>query len=354
MSQIFTRRKPASDLPVSPHAGRKRALQPVTLTYINYENDRPVEEHQASSFTQDMGFIDTPGVTWLDVDSVRQVEVLESVGAYANLHPLVIEDIHDTYQRPKVEDYESYVYIVLKMISWGEADHQILAEQVSLVLGTEYVLSFKEDPGDIFDPVRVRLREGKGPIRKRGADYLAYSLIDQVVDHYFVVLESLGEQIEDLEEDLVADPDEGTLQTIHHLRRELIFLRKSVWPLREAISSLERGESPLFQPETRVYLRDVYDHTIQVMDTIDSFREMVSGMLDIYLSSVSNRMNEVMKVLTVIATIFIPLTFIAGVYGMNFVYMPELQWRWGYFAVWGLMIVIAIGMLIYFKRKGWL
>jgi magnesium transporter len=354
MYRFFTPRKRATNQTALTAPETQRELQPVTLAFINYENNSPVKELQAPTFNEDMALANTPGVTWLDIDGVHQNEVLESVGAQINLHPLVVEDIHNTYQRPKVEDYEDYLYIVLKMISWGEDSKEIQAEQVSLILGPSYVLSFKEDPGDIFDPVRLRLREGKGRIRKLGADYLAYSLLDQVVDNYFLVLENLGEQIEDLEEELVTNPDASTLQTIHHLKRELIFLRKSVWPLREAISSLERGESPLFHPETLVYLRDVYDHTIQVIDTIETFRDMVSGMLDIYLSSISNRMNEVMKVLTIIATIFIPLTFIAGIYGMNFVNMPELQWPWGYFMVWGVMITIVIALVIYFKRKGWL
>ena len=354
MHRFFTPRKRAAKQTASTTPETQRELQPVTLSFINYENNKPVKELHAPTFNQDMVFVNTPGVSWLDIDGVHQNETLESVGTQINLHPLVIEDIHNTYQRPKVEDYDDYLYIVLKMISWGEDSKEIQAEQVSLILGPNYVLSFKEDPGDIFDPIRQRLREGKGRIRKLGADYLAYSLLDQVVDNYFHVLENLGEQIEDLEEELVTNPDASTMQTIHHLKRELIFLRKSVWPLREAISSLERGESDLFQPETLVYLRDVYDHTIQVIDTIETFRDMVSGMLDMYLSGISNRMNEVMKVLTIIATIFIPLTFIAGIYGMNFVNMPELQWPWGYFMVWGVMIAIVIVMVIYFKRKGWL
>lgn len=354
MDRFFTPRKRPSPITEEPISDDRREPIPVTLTFINYENSTPLREYQSPDFNEKMEFVNTSGVTWLDIDGVHQTNILESVGRQVNLHPLVIEDIHNTYQRPKVEDYEDYLYIVLKMISWDADSEEIQAEQVSLVLGKNYVLSFKEDPGDIFDSIRTRLREGKGRLRKMGADYLAYALLDQVVDHYFIVLENLGEQIEDLEEGLVTSPDTSTVQKIHHLKRELIFLRKSVWPLREAISSLERGESPLFQPETLVYLRDVYDHTIQVIDTIETFRDMVSGMLDIYLSSVSNRMNEVMKVLTIIATIFIPLTFIAGIYGMNFVNMPELQWPLGYFVVWGVMIVIFIGMLIFFKRKKWL
>ena len=354
MHRFFTPRKDISVAQDEKMSDTEVALQPVTLSFINYANNEQLKEFQAPTFNENFKFANIPGVTWLDIDGVHQADLLEAVGTHANLHPLVMEDIHNTYQRPKAEDYEDYLYIVLKMISWNEETKEVQAEQVSLILGKSYVISFKEDPGDIFDPVRLRLRESKGRIRKLGADYLAYSLLDQVVDHYFLVLENLGEQIEDLEEKLVTNPDSSTLQTIHHLKRELIFLRKSVWPLREAISSLERSESPLFQPETLVYMRDVYDHTIQVIDTIETFRDMVSGMLDIYLSSVSNRMNEVMKVLTIIATIFIPLTFIAGVYGMNFVNMPELQWPWGYFMVWGVMIVIVIAMIIYFKRKKWL
>ena len=354
MNRFFTPRKRISPVQGEPITDSKLELPPITLTFINYVNNAQFEERQASTFSDGFKFVKAPGVTWLDIDGVHQAELLEAVGVHVGLHPLVVEDIHNTYQRPKVEDYENYLYIVLKMISWNEEMKEVQAEQVSLILGKNYVISLKEDPGDIFDPVRLRLREGKGRIRKLGVDYLAYSLLDQVVDNYFLVLENLGEQIEDLEDELISNPDASTLQTIHHLKRELIFLRKSVWPLREAISSLERGESPLFQPETLVYLRDVYDHTIQVIDTIETFRDMVSGMLDIYLSSVSNRMNEVMKVLTIIATIFIPLTFIAGVYGMNFVNMPELQWPWGYFVVWGIMVAIAVGMIIYFRRKGWL
>jgi len=353
MNRVFIPRKHVSVAQKEPISDAMLEFQPVMLNFINYENTAQFEERQASTFSEEFKFQNIPGVTWIDIDGVHQSDLLDSVGKHANLHPLVMEDIHNTYQRPKVEDYEDYLYIVLKMISWNEETKEVQAEQVSLILGKNYVISFKEDPGDIFDPVRLRLREGKGRIRKMGADYLAYALLDQVVDNYFLVLENLGEQIEDLEEELITNPDASTLQTIHHLKRELIYLRKSVWPLREAISSLERGESPLFQPETLVYLRDVYDHTIQVIDTIETFRDMVSGMLDIYLSSVSNRMNEVMKVLTIIATIFIPLTFIAGVYGMNFVNMPELQWRWGYFLIWGVMVAVAVGMVIYFKKRGW-
>ncbi|MBI5640616.1 MAG: magnesium/cobalt transporter CorA, partial [Nitrospirae bacterium] len=256
---------------------------------------------------------------------------------------------------PKMEDYSDYLYIVLKMLYYDDKVKRIITEQISLICGPNFVISFQEGlEGDVFSAVRDRIRNNKGRIRKMGADYLVYSLLDAVVDNYFMILEKLGEDIEDLEEKLITKPTSETLHEIHYLKREMIFLRKAVWPLREVISGLERGESALIHESTRVYLRDVYDHTIQVIDTIETFRDMVSGMLDIYLSSISNRLNAVMKVLTIIATIFMPLTFIAGVYGMNFRHMPELDWQYGYPLIWLVMITIGISMLIFFRKKDWL
>jgi len=253
-----------------------------------------------------------------------------------------------------MEDFVDYLFVVLKMLHYDEKEKAVRAEQVSLILGSNYVISFQETEGDVFDPIRERIRMERGRIRKMGADYLAYSLIDEIVDNYFLILEKLGEKIEDMEDALVTNPTPETLQAIHGLKREMIFLRKSVWPLREVISRLERWESPLIDKSIAIYLRDVYDHTIQVIDAIETFRDMLSGMLDIYLSSISNRMNEIMKVLTMIATIFIPLTLIAGIYGMNFKYMPELESPWGYPMIYLVMLVIGIIMVIYFRRKRWL
>ena len=240
------------------------------------------------------------------------------------------------------------------MLGYNDDNQTVETEQVSIILGSNFVISFQERIGDVFEQIRDRLRNAKGRIRKMGPDYLSYSLIDAVVDSYFSILEKMGEKIEFLEEELVTDPTEQTLQQIHRLKREMIILRKSVWPLREVISGLQRTESELIKESTSVYLRDVYDHTIQIIDTIESFRDMVSGMVDLYLSSLSNKMNSVMKVLTIIATIFIPLTFIAGVYGMNFKYMPELEWRWGYAIAVLAMVIVAVIMLIYFRKKKWL
>ncbi|MBU1659971.1 MAG: magnesium/cobalt transporter CorA [Chloroflexi bacterium] len=331
----------------------KADRQPLKLTVFEYGPEMPVNERQAQTVSECIPFNPQTPVTWLNVGGSHQVEILEEIGSRLDIHPLVMEDILDTSQRPKMEDFDRFLFIELNMLSWDENQLQIESQQVSLILGENYVVTFQEREKDVFDPIRKRIREDKSRLTKQGADYLAYSLIDAIVDHYFVVLENLGEQIEFLEEELITDPDPGTLQATHELKRELIFLRKSVWPLREVISALERGESPLFQETSLIYLRDVYDHTIQIIDTVETFRDMASGMLDIYLSSVSNRMNEVMKVLTVIATVFMPLSFIVGLYGMNFRYMPELQWKWGYFGVWGVVISVVAGMLAYFRRKKW-
>jgi magnesium transporter len=272
-----------------------------------------------------------------------------------DLHPLVLEDIANTGQRPKVEDYGGYLYIVMRMLSLQAARQEVVGEQVSLIVGPNYLISFQEGiAGDVFDPIRGRLRAVKGRARREGADYLAYSLIDAIVDGYFVLLEQLGEQIEGLDERMLASSAREATRTINHLKREMIWLRKAVWPLREMISALQRAESSLIRASTGVYLRDVYDHTIEVIDTVETYRDVLSGMLDNNLSLLTARLNEVMKVLTVISTIFIPLTFIAGVYGMNFRYMPELGWRWGYPLVMLGMAIIAVALYIYFRRKKWL
>jgi magnesium transporter len=332
--------------------GEKRS-EKVKLSVINYDGSN-FQEKEVRSVGEALSIRKKSSVTWLNIDGVHQPEIIEQVGKIFGVHPLLLEDIANTGQRPKMEDFDDYIFVVLRMLRFDEKENQTKTEQISMVFGADFVVSFQEREGDVFDIIRERLRNNKGRIRKMGADYLAYSLIDAIVDNYFMVLEKLGEAIEEIEDKLVTEPRSETLQTIHDLKRETVFLRKSVWPLREVISRLERSESPLISKSTFVYLRDVYDHTIQVMDSVDTFRDTLSGMLDIYLSSVSNRMNEVMKVLTVIATIFIPLTFIAGIYGMNFKVMPELDQPWGYPAVLILMLTIAVVMLIYFRRKKWL
>jgi magnesium transporter len=331
----------------------KEKLDKVKITCIDY-GENYFQEKEVKTIEECFSFMDKPTATWLNLDGIHQIENIGKIGTHFKIHPLVLEDIVNTGQRPKMEDFEDYLFIVLKMLRYDEEENETKAEQVSLILSSKSVISFQESEGDVFDPIRERIRNDRGRIRKMGVDYLAYSLIDAIVDNYFVVLEKIGEKIEDIEDELVKNPTTEVLHMIHSLKRELIFLRKSVWPLREVISRLERWESPLIDKSIDIYLRDVYDHTIQVIDALETFRDMLSGMLDIYLSSVSNRMNEVMKVLTIIATIFIPLTLIAGIYGMNFRYMPELDSPWGYPMVYVVMLIIGVIMLIYFRRKKWL
>jgi magnesium transporter len=334
------------------HIGEKK-VEKVRIRIIDYD-EAQLTEKEVEKVEECFPFKDKPTVSWINIDGLHDVEVVEKIGKQFGLHPLILEDIVHTTQRPKLEDFGSHVFIVLRMLYYNRDKGELESEQVSLILGENFVISFQERVGDIFEPLRERIRNGKGRVRKAGADYLAYALIDSVVDNYFVILEQLGEKIEDTEQELATEPSVATLQTIRSFKKEMIFLRKSIWPLREVVNLLERGELPLIQQSTVIYLRDVYDHTIQIIDTVESYRDMLSGMLDVYLSIISNRMNEVMKVLTIFAAIFIPLTFIAGVYGMNFGFMPELGWHWGYFGALLVMALVAATMLVYFKRKRWL
>ena len=353
-SRLFKKRERTAGLPPGTmvFVGEKKTDK---INVTHWEYDKADHKEKAAAGIEDVfSAKDSPRISWINVDGIHDLPLIERLGDHFGWHPLILEDMVNTEQRPKMEDYGKYIFISLKMLSYNEKSDEVDVEQVCLILGENYVVSFQEKEGDIFDGVRDRIRSGKGRIRNMGADYLAYALLDSVVDHYFFILEKLGERIEDLEEAVVANPVPTTLHEIHKMKREMIFLRRSVWPLRELISSLDRGESPLIKKNTRIYLRDVYDHTIQVIDTVETFRDMVSGMHDTYLSSISNRMNEIMKVLTIIATIFIPLTFIAGIYGMNFKFMPELEWRGAYFVVWGIIFVVAGVMVYFFRKKKWL
>jgi magnesium transporter len=345
---------------------KKAGLPSETLVYTGEKKDEKIKIHvidydethfletELSTVEACIPYKNKSTVTWINIDGVHNVPMIERLGDCFGLHRLVMEDIMNTDQRPKTEDYGEYLYIVLKMLSSGK-NGEIITEQISLVLGTNFVLSFQEGvEGDVFNLIRERLRSSKGRIRKMGADYLAYSLLDAVVDNYFVILEKFGDKVELLEAELIENPTQKTVQRIYQLKRELIFLHNAVWPLREVVSALGKRESPLIHEATAPYLRDVYDHVIHIIDSVDIYREMISSMLDMYLSSVSNRLNAVMKVLTIIATIFMPLTFIVGVYGMNFKYMPELEWRYGYPLTLIVMAGIAIFMLLYFRRKKWM
>ena len=294
------------------------------------------------------------GNSWVNIDGVHDVAFIEKSGELFGIHPLVLEDIVNTEQRPKMEEHENFLFFSLKMLSLSGKEKNIGVEQVSMLLGKGLIITFQESPGDVFEALRERIRQGKGRIRKQKADYLAYALIDAIVDNYFAILERVGEELEELEELVLKSSDKETVSRIHAIKRQMLLIRRAAWPMRELVNNFEKSESVWLEKSTRIFLRDVYDHTIQIIDSVEVSREIIAGLLDMHLSSLSNKTNEVMKVLTIMATIFIPLTFIAGVYGMNFEYMPELAWKWGYPGIMIFMFVAAMGMLWFFRRKKWL
>lgn len=346
---------------------RRPGLPPGTLIYLGPKRRERTtlrvmdygpqfcQERTVENIEEVLQYRDTAAVTWVDVDSLHDVELVRRIGDLFGIDPLVLEDVLDTSQRPKAEDYGGYIFVTLKMLRYQPADETVLLEQISLILGPRYVISFQEGiEGDVFDATRRRVRDGLGRSRRSGADYLAYSLIDAVVDNYFLVMEQYLKEIEGLRGALLNNTDRETMVIILNLEQEVMSIRRAVWPLIEAISRLMKEKSPLIRGATKKYLRDVYDHVRQVIDATQTAVDMLDRMQDVYLSNLSNRMNEVMKVLTIVSTIFIPLTFIAGVYGMNFEFMPELIHPYGYPATLVLMAVVAVGMLVYFKRKDWL
>lgn len=334
------------------HIGEQK-LENMSLTALVY-SDQTCQEIQTKRVEEVLSLATNPANKWITVQGIHHIEGLQQLGAAFNLHPLVMEDIVNTDQRPKIEDYGDYLFLVMKAVVRQSATQSLMVEQISLIVGVNFVLCFLEGSDDPFLDLRERLRMDKGRLRSTGSDYLTYAHIDTIVDQFFPLLEQLGEDIEQLEERLITQADRGALKTLHQFKREMILLRRAIWPLREVLSHLERGESTLIHSSTHIYLRDVYDHTIQLIETTETYRDMLGGMMEIYLTSLSNKLNETMKVLTVIATIFIPLTFIVGIYGMNFTYMPELDWPWGYPLVMGFMLVLAIGMLWAFRNKHWI
>lgn len=334
------------------HIGEQK-LETMSLTALTY-SEHTFHETQTHRVEEVLPLADTAEHVWITVQGIHHIEGLQQLGAAFGLHSLVMEDIVNTHQRPKIEDYGEYLFLVMKAVSKQDPAQPLMVEQISLIVGTNFVLCFLEGKEDPFVDLRERLRKEKGRLRKMGCDFLTYAHIDTIVDQYFPLLEQIGEDIELLEEELIAHADRGSLKTLHVFKREMVLIRKAIWPLREVLSHLERGDSTLIHPSTHIYLRDVYDHTIQLIETTETYRDMLAGMMDIYLTSLSNKLNETMKVLTVIATIFIPLTFIVGIYGMNFKVMPELEWPWGYPLVMGVMLMLAIGMLWAFRSKHWI
>jgi len=334
------------------HVGEQKTSH-VVVHVMDYD-EKQFEEHPDLPVSSCASFKEKPSTSWIDIVGLHEPGVIQQVGEAFGLHPLTQEDILNTQHRPKVEVYDEYVFVVIKMLMLAPENSDLQMEQVSIVIGKGFVLSLQEAPGDVFEGVRERLRSGKGRLRRSGPDYLAYALLDAIIDNYFVILEELGDKVAWLEDQVLADPRESIQHEIYLFKRELLALRKTVWPLREMTAVLQRAESDLLSPAIGVYLRDLYDHSVQVLDAVETFRDILSSLMDLYLSSISTRMNAIMKVLTMIATIFIPLTFIAGVYGMNFEFMPELRWKWAYPAVLLAMAVLTGGMLYYFRRKKWL
>ena len=347
-------------------ASKKAGLPPGTLIHIGNQkveetkisiidfDEHNFTEKETTNVEECFPFKDIPTVTWLNIDGLHDVDLIEKIGIKYGLHPLILEDVLNTNQRPKIEDFTDYLFITLKMITYDENLEKLEIEHISMVLGKNFIISFQEKPGDVFDSFRERLRTHKATAREKKSDYVTYRIIDAIVDGYYGVMEHLSERLERLEDKILNDPKPRFLEEIQRIKKDLIILRKSVFPLREAISRLEKDESKLIDKKTIKYLRDVYDHTIQIAESIDTYRDITIGLKDIYLSSLSNKMNVVMKVLTIIATIFIPLTFIAGIYGMNFEYMPELGWKWAYPVVWGIMIAVALLMLWFFRKNKWI
>ena len=317
-------------------------------------NSEFINEEEHSDIKEVLKFKTTDTITWVNVNGLNYIDEIQQIGQFYNLHSLILEDIVNTSQRPKIDEYDDYIFVVLKMLYYDE-DEKIVSEQVSFVLGDNYVLTFQESEGDVFDSVRDRLRLGKGRIRGLGSDHLLYALIDAVVDHYFMVNETMGNKVEDLEDMLFTGVVKDNVnRQVLELKKELLKVRRVVFPLREIISRIEKSEHKLIKERTVQFFRDIHDHIIQLSDTIDIYREMVFSLMDMYMTSISNKMNEVMKVLTIMATIFIPLTFIAGIYGMNFENMPELHYENSYYILWAVMIIVFLGMIFYFKRKKWL
>jgi magnesium transporter len=333
------------------HVGEKK-VDKIRIKLINYSAGKYIEQ-DIDDINRCFDFKDDRSITWINIDGIHEIEIFKKIGECFGFHPLILEDILNTDQRPKIENFDDYVYFVLKMIDYDKNSRLFLFDQVSMILGKNYLISVQEKPLQDYDQIRSRIKNNVGKIRNHKTDYLAYLLTDVIVDNYFTVLDKISERIETLENKLVVNPTQKTLRAIYGLKREMLFLRKAVWPLRDVINKLERDDIQLINDSTKIYFRDIYDHIIQIIDTIETYREMISGMLEIYLSSISNRLNEVMKILTIISTIFIPVTFIASIYGMNFRFMPEINWKWSYFAVWAVIIGIAVYMIIYFKRKKW-
>jgi magnesium transporter len=337
--RLFKRHQAALGLPPGTLVyDREKRVPDVSIRVMDY-GPEACQVRRTARIEETFALRDSQTVSWIDIEGLHDTEMLNRLGAHFGLHPLVLEDILNTHQRPKLEEYDDYLFLVVRMLAAGGNGAGLHSEQVSIILGRRFVMTLQEIPGDVFDPVRKRVEQGRGRARRMGPDYLVYSLIDSMVDGYFVLLEKIAERIESVEQSIAHAPRPEDLARVHELRRELVYLRRNIWPLRDVVAGLDRTESPLVNDDTRVYLRDLHDHVVQVIESMENFRDVLASLQDLYLSGIGQRTNEVIRVLTVISTIFVPLTFLAGVYGMNFRVLPELEWRWGYLGFWGVSLV---------------
>ena len=332
--------------------GNKK-VDEIRIRIIDYDKSK-LHEDELKNVSDGTEFKEKNTVTWINIDGLHDSELMKDMGETFDLHPLLIEDIMNTDQRPKLQEYDNNLFLVLKMLRYDESNQTIIAEQLSLVIGKTFLLTFQEQPGDVFEPVRERIRKQKGRIRATSIDYLAYALVDTVIDNYIYIIERFGEKIEDMEDVVLGDPEPEIMEQLSNYRKEMNYLRKSIRPAKEAITQLARLDSNLIDLKTIPFLKDLEDLITQASEAIDTYREMLSDQMNLYNSALSNKMNDVMKILTIFAAIFIPLTFIAGIYGTNFEYLPELHFKYSYFIFWGVMIVVAVSLLIFFKRKKWI
>jgi len=329
-------------------------VEKIQIHYLKYDAKTIEESEQDNHSSVAIHQSKEELVDWYDIRGIHDTDLIQTIGNTFQIHPLILEDIVDTQQRPKFEEYDKGIFIILKALNFDPEKQSVVREHIAIYFRKGVVLSFQEDHTDLFEPVRKRIHSGKGKVRQNGADYLTYALVDNLVDHYYTVLDAIEDKIETLEDSLLEKPDGSTKEKIHYLKKEVIRVRKSIAPLREAIGRFSKSDSPIIEESTITYIRDVYDHTIQIMDSVDNFRDVLNGLQDLYLSEISFRMNQVMQVLTIITTIFVPLSFLAGLYGMNFEYMPELHFRYGYFVLLGVMFLVGVGLVIWFKRQRWL
>lgn len=334
------------------HIGKKTEDQQ-RVTVFDYDPEK-LTEFECNSIEEVFPYRDKKSVSWINIDGLHETQNIALLGKHFGIHPLVLEDILNTRMRPQLEEHDEFLFISLKMLGISSDQKSIITEQISFILGEQWIISFQEKQGDIFDGLRHRAKDTKRPLRKRGNDYLLYRLLDTIVDHYFFIIEHINEKIEQLDKRVLIDSTNEFIFEVQKLKTKIINFRKVITPLREILTSLKKDENEFFEESTLIYLSDVYDHVIQLQETVESQKESLTSLLELHTSLLGHKMNQIMKVLTIMASIFIPLTFVAGIYGMNFEYMPELSYRYGYFVVWGIMISIFTAMIIYFQRKKWL